>query len=301
MKILKKLRQQYNIVRDLPIHLHHIQESIGRIEARQTRESFTGNLASAEFRAFSQWGEDGIIQAILDAVKPARRTFIEFGVQDYRESNTRFLLIHNNWAGLVIDGSQANIDYIRKDPIYWQYNLKAEREFITRDNINDIFSRCGLSGEIGLLSIDIDGNDYWVWKAITSVNPAVVVTEYNARFGPDRTVTVPYTADFVRSNAHYSQIYYGASLGAMDSLAREKGYVLVGCNSAGNNAFFVRSDLMAKPLRAMSAAEAYVANQFREARLPDGSLAFLTPTEERALIDTLPLVEVGAPAPMAAS
>src|SRR5258708_38333318 len=242
MKILQKLRQQYNIVRDLPARLHHIQESIGRIEARQTRDTFTGDLATAEFRVFSQWGEDGIVQAIIDAVKPAKRTFIEFGVQDYRESNTRFLLIHNNWSGLVIDGSQFNIDYIRNDPIYWQYNLKAECQFITRDNVNDIFKRCGLSGEIGLLSIDIDGNDYWVWKSITSVNPAIVVAEYNARFGPDRAVTTPYASNFVRSNAHYSQIYYGASLKALHLLAREKEYVLVGCNSAGNNAFFVRSD-----------------------------------------------------------
>jgi hypothetical protein len=301
MKFLRKLREQYHIVRDLPARLHHIQESIGRIEARQTRGSFSGELSSAEFRVFSQWGEDGILQAIVNAVNPANRTFIEFGVQDYRESNTRFLLVNNNWSGLVLDGSEFNINYSRNDPIYWQYNLKAECQFITRDNVNDIFRRCGISGEIGLLSVDIDGNDYWVWKSITSVNPAVVVTEYNARFGPDRAVTTPYAWDFVRSNAHYSQIYYGASLKAMHLLAQEKGYVLVGCNSAGNNAFFVRRDLMATPLRERSVGEAYVANQFREARFPDGSLAFMTPEEERALLESLPLVDVASSTPLVPS
>jgi hypothetical protein len=298
MKILKTLRQQYRTLRDLPLQLHRIQESIGRIEARQTRGSLSGDLEITEFRAFSQWGEDGIIQAIIEATMPRSKTFIEFGVQDYRESNTRFLLVNNNWAGLVIDGSKANVEYIRKDQIYWQYNLQAECEFITRDNVNDIFSRHGLSGEIGLLSIDIDGNDYWVWKSIVSVNPAIVIVEYNARFGPDRAVTIPYTADFVRSAAHFSQIYYGASLSAMNLLAEEKGYVLVGCNSAGNNAFFVRSDLMQLPLRGRSVGDAYVRNQFREARSSDGRLAFMSHDEERTLLETLPLIDVSARAPL---
>jgi hypothetical protein len=292
MKFLRKIWDQYEIVRSLPSRMHLIQESLGRIEARQIRDTFTGDLATAEFRVFSQWGEDGILQAIVNAIGPVRKLFVEFGVQDYRESNTRFLLVNNNWSGLVIDGSEANIAYIRNDPLYWQHNLKAECQFVTRDNIDDVFKRCGIAGEIGLLSIDIDGNDYWVWNSITSIDPAIVVTEYNARFGPDLALTTPYAANFVRSNAHYSQIYYGASLMAMQSLADAKGYALIGCNSAGNNAFFVRRDRLVAPLREKSVAEAYVANQFREARLPNGNLAFMTSEEEKALLKTLPLVDV---------
>ena len=280
------------MMRTLGVRLHHIQETLGRIELRQTSGNFDGNLQSSEFRTFSQWGEDGILQALIRTINPSSRIFIEFGVQDYRESNTRFLLVNNNWSGLVIDGSETNVNYIRNDSIYWQYNLKAECAFITRENVNDIFLRCGISGEIGLLSVDIDGNDYWVWKEIISVNPAIVVTEYNARFGKERALTVPYDPDFVRSTAHYSHIYYGASLKAMCLLANEKGYAFVGCNSAGNNAFFVRRDLMKSPLRELSVAEGYVSNKFRESRNEDGSLAFLSAEEERLLLDGLPLIDV---------
>jgi hypothetical protein len=145
-----------------------------------------------------------------------------------------------------------------------------------------------------LLSIDIDGNDYWTWEAITVVNPTIVVIEYNARFGASRSVTVPYRADFVRSRAHYSMIYYGASLTALWALGRRKGYSLVGCNSAGNNAFFVRQDLLGD-LRGRTPSEAFRPHCFREARNEVGELSFLTLPEEEALLAGLPLVEVETP------
>ena len=100
--------------------------------------------------------------------------------------------------------------------------MKAEQAFITRENINDLIRRSEISGEIGVLSIDIDGNDYWVWEAIDVIMPSVVIVEYNHRFGPERAVTIPYSADFQRSKAHYSNIYYGASLsGALHIRAKE--------------------------------------------------------------------------------
>lgn len=272
--------------------LSEIQVALGRIESRQLESVFEGALDKAEFKVFSQWGEDGILQALVRAINPASKIFIEFGVQDYRESNTRFLLINNNWSGLVIDGSEENIKYIKNDQIYWRYNLKAECEFITRDNINSIFLRNGIQGEIGLLSVDIDGNDYWVWQAIDSVSPAIVVAEYNARFGSERAVTVPYDPNFVRSNAHFSHIYYGASLNALYQLARSKGYAFVGCNSAGNNAFFVRRDLLKAPLCELSVAEGFKFHQFREARDSEGNLTFLSPADESELLFKLPLVDV---------
>src|ERR1700722_1664225 len=181
-----------------------IQEALGRIEGRQLAGLAAADLAGAEFRTFSQWGEDGILQHLLRHVAVSKRIFVEFGVENYTESNTRFLLLNNNWAGLIIDGSSKNIDFIKNDEIYWRHNLKAEHAFVTRETINDLIRRNGISGEIGLLSIDIDGNDYWVWEAIDVVLPSVVVVEYNARFGPHKAVTVPYDAGFVRSSAHHS-------------------------------------------------------------------------------------------------
>jgi hypothetical protein len=269
--------------------LHRIQEALGRVEARGFL-AHTGDLRSAEFRVFSQWGEDGIIQWLLQLVAISHTTFVEFGVQNYLESNTRFLLINNNWSGLVIDGSAENIAYIRNDPIYWQHNLKAECNFITKDNINSMFEQSGLVGEIGLLSVDIDGNDYWVWREISVVQPAIVVCEYNARFGPERAVTIPYRADFVRERAHFSNIYYGASLRALYQLGKSKGYAFVGCNSAGNNAFFVRGDLLPGSIKELTVEEGFVPNRFRESRTRDGQLSFLSVEAERELLDSLPLV-----------
>jgi hypothetical protein len=290
------IRKYWSAASEISTKITRIQEALGRIEQRQIVASWKGDLRAAEFRVFSQWGEDGIIQALLSAIPPAslRKVFVEFGVENYTESSTRFLLVNDNWSGLVIDGSEQNIQYIRHDPIYWQYNLKAECRFITRDNINELIVGNGISGDIGLLSVDIDGNDYWVWERINCITPAIVITEYNARFGAERAVTVPYDASFRRAAAHHSMIYYGASLKALTQLSNQKGYALVGCNSAGNNAFFVRRDLLNDPLKERSVSESFVRNQFRETRDSEGRLMFLGPEEESAMLATLPLVDVGA-------
>ena len=271
--------------------MHKMQESLGRIESRQLRTLCHKDLIANEFRVFSQWGEDGIIQHLISTVEIDRPIFIEFGVQNYIESNTRFLLTNNNWSGLIIDGNQQYINFIRNDPIYWQYNLKAEFAFITCENINNLISGSGICGSIGLLSIDIDGNDYWVWKSIEVISPVIVVIEYNARFGPDDAVTVPYDPEFVRERAHHSMLYFGASLPALVLLGTQKGYAFVGCNSAGNNAFFVRRDRLPSELAALSVADGFVRNQYRESRDALGRLTFDSPDAE-VIPESLPLVQV---------
>jgi hypothetical protein len=267
-----------------------LQEALGRIESRQTAGARTA--AQAEFRAFSQWGEDGIIDWLCSLVPIERRIFVEFGVEDYTEANTRFLLLCRNWSGLVFDSSEDDVASIRRDDISWQHNLKAAAAFITRDNINDLLARHGAQGDIGLLSIDIDGNDYWVWRAIEAVSPRIVVIEYNSRLGPVRSVTVPYQADFDRARAHYSMIYYGASLGALWKLGREKGYELVCCNAAGNNAFFVRRDVLPAALQPATPQAAFVRATFRESRDQSGRLDYLGPEDAERLVADLPWVEV---------
>jgi hypothetical protein len=269
-----------------------IQEALGRIETRQLRDLPTADLHQAEFRVFSQWGQDGILQHLLRHISVSRKIFIEFGVENYTESNTRYLLMNDNWAGLVIDGSSTNIDFIKSDEIYWRYNLKAENAFVTRDNINDLIRKNGISGEIGLLSVDIDGNDYWVWEAIDAVVPCIVVAEYNARFGPERAVIVPYDPAFNRTAAHYSNIYYGASLAALCLLGERKGYSFVGCNSAGNDAFFVRNELRPPTLPELKPEEGFIGLQLRESRDASGALAFLTEVQEAAILEQLPLIKV---------
>src|SRR5208282_419804 len=186
------------------------------------------------FKVFSQFDEDGIIQYLINTLPIANRTFIEFGVENYEESNTRFLLLNDHWQGMVLDARGADIRYIQRDKIYWQYDLQAKQTWITRENINTLLSDAGFGSDVGLLSIDIDGNDYWIWEAIQSVRPLIVIIEYNSLFGL-QPVAVPYKEDFDRTSAHYSNLYYGASLGALQHLAHKKGYLLVGSNVLGHN------------------------------------------------------------------
>jgi len=236
------------------------------------------DLHQAEFKVFSQFGDDGIIQYLVHRLQPLPDTFVEFGVANYRESNTRFLLLNNNWRGLVLDGNENSINYIQQDEIYWRHTLTARRAFITRDNINELLHEAGFAGEIGLLSIDIDGNDYWVWEKIAIVDPVIVIVEYNSVFGPNLAVTIPYEPQFARHQAHHSGQFWGASLHALKLLADRKGYSLVGCNSAGNNAYFVRNDKVAD-LPVLSVQEVFVEARFRDSRDEKGKLTYLTGAE----------------------
>jgi hypothetical protein len=267
---------------------------LGSIAARQLREQVRNNdiktLQEAEFQVFSQFGDDDIIQYLVEKLKPLPEIFIEFGVESYKEANTRFLLMHNNWRGLIIDGDADLMAAVRRSDLCWRYDLTAVGAFITRENINDIFVKNGFTGEIGLLSIDIDGNDYWVWQAIHVVNPVIIVAEYNSVFGAEQAVSIPYKPDFQRHRAHYSGLYWGASLPAFCHLAEQKGYDFVGCNSAGNNAYFIRKDR--NPLPPLSAREGFVESRFRESRNVAGNLTFLSGEARLEAIKGCEVVEV---------
>jgi hypothetical protein len=288
---IKKIHRILANLSDFPDRFEDLQQAVARVEARQLITLNSTNLQDYEFKAYSQNGEDGIIQFLINQVEIANPTFVEFGVHDYMESNTRFLLKQNNWSGLVIDGSQKNIDFIKSDPLYWRHNLKAECAFINRDNINHLISSNGLSGDLGILSVDIDGNDYWVWEAINCVNPRIVICEYNGLFGPSAKVSVPYDENFIYDQAHYSTLYWGASIAAFHHLARRKGYSLVGSNTNGNNIFFVRDDLLGN-LPSLTPEQAYIKSTFRTSRDPQGNLTFLDLQDGFPLVADLPLVDV---------
>lgn len=291
MKTLHRIRDVIKDVSTLPRRIELIQEALGRLESRQLASIAARDPRDYEFKVYSQWGEDGIIDHLCHVVNPSSRSFVEFGVETYVEANTLFLLKHRNWRGLVIDGSQANIDKLKSSSVFWKHDLQADASFITKDNINDIISRNGFVGEIGLLSVDIDGNDYWVWDAINCVRPVIVVSEYNSLFGSKATISTPYQADFYRTSAHRSNMYYGASIAALDHLARKRGYSLVAGNSAGNNVFFVRNDCL-NTLRPQSIEEAYVKAAFRESRGDTGQVLSLEFRERQEAIGELPVVDV---------
>jgi hypothetical protein len=264
---------------------------LGRLLTDQYSKNDYEKLSDYEFQVFSQWGEDGIIQFLVRKLNICSKIFVEFGVETYHEANTRFLMMKDNWSGLVIDGSKSNINMIKNQSISWRYSLTAVESFITAENINSIITENGIHGEIGILSVDIDGNDYWVTKAIDCIQPILLINEYNSVFGSDRAISVPYDPSFVRSSAHHSNLYYGASLAALTHLANKKGYALVGCNSNGNNAFYVRRDRLAT-LKELSVQEAFVDAKFREARDKKGKLLFLTDSNRYKNIQGLPVINV---------
>lgn len=297
MGLLNKIKTQLqNYIRNANAPLQRLAErqlilqALSAAQMNRSRQRL-GGLHEAEFCAFSQWGEDGIIDWLVERLPGIPATFVEFGVEDYRESNTRLLLQLRNWRGLVMDGSQAHIRDIQIQEVYWRHDLQAKCAFIDRDNINTLLAEAGLRGEVGLLSVDIDGNDYWVWQAIDVVSPAIVVCEYNAVLGDRYALTVPYRADFQRTRAHHSNLYFGASIRAMIALGQSKGYTFVGTTSTGCNAFFVRNDLAPAVVNALEGIWAFP-SAVREARDPEGRLLFVSGVARAELIAQLPLVDL---------
>ena len=271
MKFIKKKSDQINRITEIERLLlsgyksHKI--NIGQLQTYfNNKKEMINELSEVEFQVFSQWGDDGIIQYLINKLDIPNKTFIEFGVENYTESNTRFLILNNNWTGLVLDASPENIRYIKNDPVSWACELYAKCSFITKENINQIIIDSGFEKEVGLLSIDIDGNDYWIWKEINCISPIIVIVEYNSLFGVNKNYSVPYDPLFVRGEKHPSNLYYGASLGAFVSLAKDKGYSFIGCNSKGNNAYFVRNDKLGN-FKTKTVKEGFVLSKFREAQV----------------------------------
>lgn len=192
------------------------------------------------YKVFSQNDEDGIIQEIFNRIGTTNKVFIEFGIQDGLESNTHYLLF-KEWKGLWIEGDTSYYKEIQNKfrPVIENNQLKVINAFITKENINQLFLEAGVEGEIDLLSIDIDGNDYHVFEAISVVNPRVIIIEYNAKFPPNCEWVMPYN----RFHLWDGTDKHGASLKALEILGDKKGYQLVGTNINGVNAFFVRKDL----------------------------------------------------------
>jgi len=265
----------------------------GRLLAAQIAQQDARDIHEVEFKVFSQFGEDGILQYLIrqTGIRADERSFVEFGVENYTESNTRFLLLNNNWRGLVIDGSASHVASIKASELYWRHDLTALASFITAENIDGLINGAGFGGHIGILSIDIDGNDYWVWEKIVTADPVIVVVEYNSVFGAERAVTIPYDPAFNRTQAHYSNLYWGASIKAFQHLAARKGYALVGSNSAGNNAFFVRRDRLGS-IPELTPGQAHVESRFRDSRDKAGQLAFLSGRDRLAPMKEMPLIDV---------
>lgn len=287
-----KLRDTLPRLIQLDRRLDEVKLNQGLILSEMHRLKQSRRLVDYEFKVFSQWGEDGILQYLTRCLDIPNRTFIEFGVEDFFESNCRFLLMKDLWNGFVIDGSQANIDRLESSYFYWRYPLQARVAFVDRDNVGALLEESGFDKEVGILSVDVDGVDYHLLDALDGWRAAIVVVEYNSLFGPTRRVTVPYDAAFQRNRAHWSNLYWGASLPAFAHLLQGRGYALVGVNSMGSNAFFVRRDLLNESVVESSVGSAFRDSVFREGRDEAGRLTFRSAIASASSIATLPLLDL---------
>jgi hypothetical protein len=234
--------------------------------ARHIESSRTKPPERWGYKLFSQSGEDGYLALLADRVGLGPRKFVEFGFAPVKNNLLAFAMYHRA-AGLFMDCSAAHCRTAERAFRYLgRRDIAVQRAWIDRDNIDSLIARRLGAGEIDILSIDVDGNDYWLWQAIVSVSPRIVAIEYNAGFGAERAVTVVYDPAFDRGNKlppdapHYAyapRIYYGASLAALEKLGAAKGYSLICCEEMGVNAFFVRNDLLKGGLVPCTARECF--------------------------------------------
>ncbi len=291
-RIIARLKQVILALLNINEKLDEIKINQGMVLSALNEHKKSTNLHDYEFKVFSQWGEDGIIQKLIKSINIENNTFIEFGVENFLESNCRFLLMKDNWSGFVIDGSSKNIQTLRNSYYYWKFQIDSTDAFITRENINALLAKSDFSEDIGIMSIDIDGNDYFVLEAINTFTPRILICEYNSLFGGTRKISVPYDANFDRTAKHFTNLYFGCSLPAMTYLAGKKGYSLVGTNSIGGNAFYVRNDLLNEKVSVLSAEEAYFPSKVRESRDPQGNLTYVTGDMRISLIRGMPVLNV---------
>ena len=203
------------------------------------------NISKFGIKIYSQNEEDGIILYILKHIGIRTKKFIEIGSESGTECNTTNLLKYFDWSGMQIEGDKGlynNAKIQLKESLRKKIkNLTLVNSFVTKKNINKIIKK-NFKKEVDLLSIDIDGNDFWIWESINYIKPRLVVVEYNSFFGPKLSCTIPYNPKFIWDYKN-KRSYYGASLKALEKLGRQKKYTLVGVDGNGVNAFFVRNDL----------------------------------------------------------
>ena len=210
---------------------------------------FPQRLTASRFRLHSQNQEDGILFALFRQIDVTSERFVELG-SGSSGGNAAMFATEFGWTGLMVEGDEAKAQMAaRRFP-----RAKAICGWITPESINDLLRQHGYEGEVDLLSLDVDGNDYWVWKELTVCTPRVVVLEYNSMFGPDRAVTIPYDPKFNRREHRFC--YFGASLSALTKLSARKGYRLIAVEPTGINAFFLRNDV-APEIPAVDPAQVY--------------------------------------------
>tara|TARA_B100001175_G_scaffold205549_1_gene174491 strand:+ start:912 stop:1826 length:915 start_codon:yes stop_codon:yes gene_type:complete len=230
-KFIKKFIKNFQDEKKRMIGLSHL------LNIRIKYKNIT-SLNEVDYKIFSQNGEDGIIDYILYSLEIKKPKFIEIGVGDYTESNTRFIFETRSLKGMVIDCISNLKKQINQGIKTWKGELTIEEVFISSKNILDILESQNF-GKVDIFSIDIDGTDYWILNKLERDFSNIVILEYNSVFGENLEVTVPDIEGFSRNNYHHSNLCYGMSLKAAINLMEGKNFYFLGTNNLKNNAFFI--------------------------------------------------------------
>jgi hypothetical protein len=221
-----------------PVEIDRRLAAVAEIARRADPSLYAGaDLTASELRVFSQNGEDGVIVEIFNRIGVTNRYFVEFGIQDGTEGNAVLLADVFGWSGLFIEGDDELVDRVRRK--YSHGPVDVLHGMVTAANINELFAAAGVPREPDLLSIDIDGNDLYVWRALEWARPRLVVIEYNSGILAEGPVAQPYAPERTWDGSGA----FGSTLAALDVVAAEKGYRFAHTDLSGVNAFYVRDDL----------------------------------------------------------
>lgn len=293
MIMLKRQNQRAIARNELALKMLSASSAISASKAARSTYRY---LWDAEVRVFSQWGEDGILDYLFDLASLHKPRILEFGAGNFTECNSRFAAEYRNASVYAVDMRDDLILEVQSLDIYWRNSIFPVRDFITPESANE-HQRLAQQklGGIDCISIDIDGNDYWVLQSLDLSNVQIIVCEYNPLYGADLACTVPENNFFDRTKEHFSWLHYGMSLRAAINLLSNIDFIFVGSNRAGNNAFFIKKnfvDLLSFELPDIGHLEDFVDWRVRESRDAHGNLSYLSKEDAITIISDCQLVNI---------
>jgi hypothetical protein len=243
-------------------------------------------LSDASFRVFSQFGEDGILDFLCDTLKIIRPKVLELGAGNFNECNSRALAEYRGAEVVAVDARKDLISSIKKLDLYWKNHIFPLETWITPESIKGI-------QDFAHISIDLDGNDYWVAQAMDLTNIKIIVVEYNPLFGHKKAISIKRNDNFDRTKAHFSWDYFGASLRAYIHLFEKSGFCFVGTNLQCFNAFFIRlSEIDNLNFKVEKDLSKFINGGMRDGRNLDSRLSYKSYFERVRDIENLPVVDV---------
>lgn len=237
-------------------------------------------LSDVEYKIYSQNGEDGILDYLLKQLDINKPKFIEIGVGDYSEANTRFIFERASTEGIIIDCIENLEELVKKNTQIWRGNLNIINKKVNSENINEILSENNVLKNLDIFSLDIDGIDYWIINEMPKNFSKIAILEFNPLFGDKLEITVPNKKNFIREEYHYSNLCFGMSLKAAINIMKKKNFYFIGTNLFRNNAFFISHDFKKekffKNLK-INSLNKYTDFNFLESRDKNQKLNYLNP------------------------